>query len=358
MRPLGRADTCIDMAKTDLTMNNCSPDRAEQGPSSPCPPADAISFARNHHRVAAPWELTCLFENGLPRTPIRNELLYELMTYGEGRVNRWKIGNWNGESGFARQVLTWLAQRAFNVHRLPGHPDRSFTSTPHNAGGDHPLYSLLSTPAAADAACSELLRLHSHTVQVLRSAGITHVRLQRAVRDIDPSPPEGIHLRHHSGYASRIVQMALSAKRLNRASISFPTDVLTSWSGGGYPYPVRFSQDVPIDNIAWCSSTIEPAAGVAYQHAVESGEWVVLNRDPRGLCTVKTDDVDIGNVDQKSVRIPANSVNLESFLDWLQGTYGTWSSMRHDYPAADGGIRLKLTARVKLAWEVLRGQYK
>ena len=57
-------------------------------------------------------------------------LLYQLMTYGDGAKAPYRITNWNAYGLVARGLLTWLAQRTFNQHRLPWHPDTCFTEIP------------------------------------------------------------------------------------------------------------------------------------------------------------------------------------------------------------------------------------
>jgi hypothetical protein len=286
------------------------------------------------------------------RVRIEDDLLYELVTYGDGLLTRAGLGNWCQGECLPKAVLTYLSMRAFDIHRLPWHHDQTFSAVPVDARTDEAMR-LLADEARVERACSELRRLHEHTVNTLLSCGVERVTLRRGLTDSEDRPQmEG----HCTGYATRVATMAEIAQRLGQSHFRLPVNVLSSWSGGGYSHlSVVIEHTFAVEDVAWCDAVLAPADPSDRERAAfEGGEWIVLNRAPTGLihlsstCVVK-----------KSVKLPDMSRwdvdQLRQQLLEHERTYGTLSSMfrdLHRYPA-----QLRWRERVRRAWALLREPY-
>lgn len=284
---------------------------------------------------------------------VEDELVYELLTYGDGESSKLGIGNWCRGETMAKAVLTYLAMRAFGIHRLPWHHDHSFAIVPIDRNRDSALR-VLSDERRVEAACAQLRRLHDHTIAVLRACGASHVTLRRGLVDAE-NKPHGVY-GHTSGYATRLAKMAAVAQRLDLREIGVPFDVLSSWSAGGYSfYSVVIEHTLPVESIGWCAAVLATAdRSNPDRPASEGGEWVVLNRAIDGrlwlpaTCVVKA-----------SVKLPDlsrwDSGTLRTELEEDERTYGPLSSMYRD--RQHGMNRIGWRERVRRAWELLRHPY-
>lgn len=216
---------------------------------------------------------------------LQSDLLYELMTYGDGLNTRWPhIGNWNNpKSHVPRAVLTWLTMRALGLERLPWLHDRVFSE--QMPADSRRVVERLRDPVEVESATDELRALHEHTVKILRQYELDPLLLSRSVEDSGYSNSLG-ELKH--GYASRLAKMACAAARLNRDKFTVPIDVLTSWAVGGYPKPVTFTCLLAADCIGWGSALVGTRDKDRSRDAVEGGEWVVVCRDASGLLNIPT----------------------------------------------------------------------
>jgi hypothetical protein len=308
-----------------------------------------------HHRVVDASDIRryCATQP-TSRYAIQNHRLYELLTYGDGLPDahaRLDTGCWNQGNDVLRAVMTYLAQRAFAIHRLPWHHDRSCDEIARDGGASQDALAVLRDANEVTAICKEMRALRDHTHALLKSAGATHVRLRRGLVDRERgSQPQ---IGGASGYATRVATMAEIAQRLKQPRFHLPVDVLSSWGGGGYAqYPVVIEHEVPIAAVLCFSDALAtrvPSRG----HALESGEWVVLNTavdgrmSLRAACVVKCD------------------LTLESMKQWSKETladqlmslgrvYGRASSMYSDYhPTTLGSDRW--WRRFPRAWNVLKG---
>ena len=221
------------------------------------------------------------------RFALQSDLLYELMTFGDGLQRRWpRAGNWNQQNGGAsRAVLTWLVMRALGVERLPWHHDRVFSGVlPQQWEG---LVDALRDQSELEEATEELQDLHEHTLNTLHRYGLQSVVLARGIDDVGQSWGMGVKVH---GYASKVARMAAAAARLGREAFEVPIDVLSSWSVGGYGHlPVTMQCEVPAESIGWASWLIASRdPGNPQREAVEGGEWVILGRDPGGRLRIPT----------------------------------------------------------------------
>lgn len=220
------------------------------------------------------------------RTDINHPLLYNLITYGDGSDTRIPIGNWNSWSFGARGILTWLVMDALNVKRYPWHPDVCQAHAPQGKEAKGVLRIIeehLDSPRKIQDALDEVRRIYDHTQSVFMRHGIQSIKLHRSLYDGDV----GSRVEGYGGYASKILSMSEAAKELQNDRFEIPTNVLTSWCEAAEysDYPVTIQVEHPVENIVWGSDVIASKGWHPMQSAVESGEWVVLNRSLDGrLC--------------------------------------------------------------------------
>jgi len=230
------------------------------------------------------------------RISINHDLLYSLMTYGDdaeslGKHAPYRIGNWNSWGLAPRGILTWLVSQALNVHRLPWHPDVCQATRPYGAEEEE-TFRLFSeqfdSHEKVQAAVAEIRRIYDFTQDVFRRQGRSTITLKRSLAD-------GAQGSDTEGYASRIAGCAKAAKFLGRRSFDMPSNILTSWSGGGYygGYPVTITIEHPVENIVWCSGVIASRSNNPRGAAVEDGEWVIVDRSLTGLISIPVDAVSI-----------------------------------------------------------------
>lgn len=244
-------------------------------------------------------ELRCLSDAQAPRRAevardhsvkwdLQSDLLYELMTYGDGHQRAWaNAGNWNNvRSSAPRAVITWLATRALKIERLPWLHDRVFSKLLPAEWND--LLEPLRDLARCDAATQELRALHTHVVTTLQRYELDPLVLSRSV---DDSHWDSLFGLMEDGYATRLARMACAAARLDRPHFSIPIDVLSSWCPGGYPLPVTMTCALPASWIGWGCNFVASRDRDRTRHAVESDEWVIACPHPEGILHVPTFEV-------------------------------------------------------------------
>ena len=285
------------------------------------------------------------------RHAIENDDLYELVTYGDELAKKTTgLGNWNQGNAALCAAMTHLARRAFDIHRLPWHPDLSETNMPSDC---RRVLRFLQDAHRVEAAREALLALHQHCQRTLKALGTTHVRLRRALCDFDERSETNGGFRSH-GYATRVVVMAHCAKQLKEGYFALPVNILSSWSEGGYSMPVVIERDVPIADIGWVADLIQSRSS-SFTHAAERSEWVVLNQAGDGRVLFAPEAVVKAGIEVSGMQKWTEN-RLKNELRQGEETYGQCSTMFFDVPTLPG--RLRVGARAKLALDVLRGRVR
>ncbi|WP_206003778.1 hypothetical protein, partial [Pseudomonas viridiflava] len=234
------------------------------------------------------------------RIVIDHPLIYNLITYGDGSALKLPIGNWNSWSFGARGILTWLVMEALKVRRYPWHPDACQANAPHRPESEEVFKVLeehLPSPQAVQDAVDEILRIYEHTQSVFAEQGRRTVTLHRSLHD----GPEG--------YASQILSMAEASKDLDLDHFQLSTNILSSWSeAAGYAgYPVTIQVEHPVENVIWGSDVIASNGFNPMQSAVESEEWIVVNRALDGRLRVPVKGVVSKSIPEKWVSMHRHS---------------------------------------------------
>jgi len=250
------------------------------------------------------------------RFEIEDDVLYSLITYGDGLSRpHSRIPGFTWNKGVGYGVLAFLASRALNLYRLPFMPDRVFCDLPWGMRDSAPLVELLNalTPAKVEGIAAEIRALYAHTQTMLASAGLREVILTRRLYDDDERSMNRL-----PNYATQLVRRKLIAEHHGRPNIKFEMDTLNSFGDdGGYShYPVTLEFRVPAPDVFYCANLIasrddlDDERFADQKHAVEPGEWVVINRAPDGIVELPASQVHV-NFDRFEDRFRPTT-------DWLR----------------------------------------
>lgn len=163
--------------------------------------------------------------------------------------------------------------RALKIHRLPWMADWpfSFLHGDQVALAQAVAY-LRDNPCEVQAACDELCAIHAHTQSFYPQNTLSLGRGYK--NDANRSFRFG-------DYATIVKRHALAAQYLGKQDIVVPQDVITSW-GRRWDYTgslVGVAVDIPTSEILCSAETLAPRPGQVGRHALESGEFLVLNRN-------------------------------------------------------------------------------
>lgn len=286
------------------------------------------------------------------RWQIDNRLLHDLLTYGDGgkRVTGlkacWSIGH-----GFpiVKGIVTWLTMRALKIERLPWMADWPFSYI-HNerqALGEAVAY-LRDNPGEVQAACDELCAIHAHTQSFYPQSAL---RLGRGYKNDDDRS-----LRF-GDYATIVKQHALAAQCLGQQEIVVPQDVITSW-GRCWDYTgcvVGVEAEIPTSEILCSAETLAPRPGQTGRHALESGEFLVLNRNWDGLTRFPA--ASVASIKGFNITGPRDAKEARAML------HQVIPPMRRDldYRAAEAVWRASpqpFNSRLRRALDILRAKYQ
>lgn len=221
------------------------------------------------------------------RFSFKNNTIYQLLTYGDqapGDISpRLPISNWNVWSLGTRGILTWLLTEALSLRRWPWHPDYTQQTTPSDIERPNALSTLekyFGNATQIESAAEELRRMYDHTQRYFKAQGIKTVVLHRSFGD-------QADLNHR--YASWLVSCFKAAQQLERPSFSVPAHILSSWCvGAAYStYPVTIRVEHPVEDVL-CFSELLESKERPDKPALESGEWIIINRALDGCLTLPT----------------------------------------------------------------------
>jgi hypothetical protein len=196
-------------------------------------------------------------------------------------------------TGYA--LLIYLSEIAFGIRRYPWAIDRVAYDCSDQIDTKNKLKHLMLelTPKRIESMVSELKELYEFTQNQLSSKGLTHVNLVRHIAD-----KNGILNSRGSNYAITIAKLKSNAEVVTQDSISFEMDVINPFSCSASFYKdlqqVTIFQKVPIEDVLCCSALLETNEG---------DEWLIMNRAPDGVVSVKTEDIIV----DKSIKLPKSS---------------------------------------------------
>lgn len=284
---------------------------------------------------------------------VENDLLRGLLTYGDDTSNVLGLeGNWSFGQDFAivKGLLTWLVRRALNIERLPWMADWPYAFVPYSTRRlDGALKYFIENPTEVDAACAELKMIYEHTQEHFSSKSQSFIRLGRGYQN-DAE-------RHYSFgiYANTLLRQADAARILGVKEIDVPHDVITSWAVScNYTSCVAgVEMGIPASDILCTADTLAPRKGAKGNHAIEPGEWLVINRRLDGLMALPAADI------QALRGHWVEPVTLEEAQTVLETRIPAVRREEHLYCHSLREPRSKqsLRSRASRAWDVLINRY-
>jgi hypothetical protein len=228
---------------------------------------------------------------------IEDDLLYNLITYGDGLPRSdTRIPGFTWSKGVGYGILAFLVSQALDLYRLPFMPDRVFGNIPWGMQENKAIRQILIelTPSRIEKISTEVRALYAHAQKMLANAGLHEVVLTRRLYD-----GESDSMDRTPNYATQLVRRKLIAEHHGQSTIKFEMDSLNSFGDdGGYShYPVTLEFRIPASDVLYCANLIASRETqydqrwANHKHAVEPGEWVVINRAADGIVELPTSQV-------------------------------------------------------------------
>lgn len=281
------------------------------------------------------------------RFQIDDDFLYSCITYGDG-IKALTDG-FTHSKGLGYSFLVLFVRQALGLYRLPYCEDRILSHEPSlRLGAQHnelvTLFSHLDSKRIA-AICTEVRQLYEHTQAQLANAGLTHITITRRVYDQEAAQ-----------YAQLLFSLKRAADLLGHSQVSFEMDTLNSFGDdGGYRhFPVALRIDIPVRDVLYCSNLI--ASRNSDGHAVEDGEWVVLNRAIDGIVSMPTEWIEIDKRYCEEAWPMTNNL-AQSFMDRYQPlVLRASNNQRFDVAQSYSGRSWQptLRARILSAWRAFK----
>ncbi|KKX62396.1 hypothetical protein PU99_13175 [Pseudomonas putida] len=282
---------------------------------------------------------------------IKNDLLYELMTKGHGLSEKYGFIGWpsiNGGGVGTYGLLTWLTARSLGVDRFPWYPEQRLTLTPgsETEAVQRVLTAFKTNPQFLEEVTLELQQIYRHTQSQFAQMGLSTVRLVRSFSD----GADYEKTVHHNGFASRLVTLQRAARQLGYESFDIPFRTLSSWAKGGYGNStVDVALDIPVEDIVWGNATIE--SRVFEANAIESDEWVVLNRRKDGVVSIPVEAITRNIIDPITIRAFSNDAALQ-YLDEQRTKMD--SALSKDTPGSYNALRkMTFPFRLRRAFQLI-----
>lgn len=291
------------------------------------------------------------------RWEIDNVLLHDLLTYSDGsaRVGELKAC-WSAGHGFyiVKGIVTWLTMRSLKIERLPWMADFSFTTLKYEKRLFVPILKYLQEhPDVVDEASKELLEIYTYTQRFY--AGKTYISLGRGYKSSDEV------ITKNDDYAKAVYRHAAAARLVKKETlepsddvfIDVPHDVITSWgkiSNYNADYLVGIDMKVAIEDILLSAETIAPRQNEIQHSALESGEFLVLNRSRDGLLKINAQDVTALN--GFSIKEPENLYEARKILSEPLPAYrpmDNYNQLVLDKHSSPQSFR----SRLSRAWNIL-----
>lgn len=244
---------------------------------------DRHTSARQRDELGVPLAAPHQFE-------LQDPFLRSLILSKQPSVRGHQIPAWPDEKGLGAAFLTWFVRRALRLDRLPFCDDRLFTES-FDAAVVVDLLDELS-PNRVEAITREVAALYTHTQAHLKAKGLMEVQLRRGIKDRSRYQPDLlVREARLNGQAGQVAFKRAAAVALGQARVQFEMDTLNSWSDDtGYEqFAVQIHRRIPVEDVLYCTELLLERSSNS-----ESGEWVVINRNPAGIVDVAVEDIELG----------------------------------------------------------------
>jgi hypothetical protein len=202
-----------------------------------------------------------------------DELLHDAIAWPHlGRKSRFDSGYSKSKVGDAYIFLVVCAREAFNLRRYPSFEDRLLSKELHWSIGQKRSFSDQDIATGT----AEMMRLWRFTQRVLPEDTLN---LHRNIR-VEFSGQSGGPM----NYAANILAAKRWAEKRGDTEVCFEMDTINGFTAhGNQNYgEVQIRMTIPKTDVLYYGNTIDKA---------ETGEWVVLNRDPRGMVSLPLDNI-------------------------------------------------------------------
>lgn len=289
------------------------------------------------------------------RFQIKDDLLYSCITYGDGVPNNMRLGFTIGK-GLGYVLLSYFVRKAFGIHRFPFFEDRLSASVPNGEHRSIKKILPLLTETRVDDICYELRRLYEHGQQQLAECGLRTVQLTRRVQN------ESNGFWGSNNYADLLVRLKEAAEYLGHNYIQFEMDFLNSFGDdGGYShYPVTMQLAIPAHDVLYCSAFVgsrEKSAFGGDKDAVESGEWVILNRAPDGVVEVPSSAISYREEAYRALYKPTEHEHRQFWEDYQPYVFRRQDFLHIEQPYHGRYLARTWPERLREVWRVLRSPY-
>lgn len=210
------------------------------------------------------------------------DYLYGLITFNDGGRTSEGAGMPYGKRQRYAEML-YLVRIAFGLHRRPGYEDRLIDRIAPSSRESRERLDQVDE-SVIQCAAAQLRELHTHHLTTLKTFGLTHVRLVRRMFHISHEPDR----RHLSALANAVA----AARLLGEPTVPFHADTIQHFGTGGYENcDLALILDVPIEDILCASTLMRSRVSHSDAGAGETGEWLALNRDPKGIMQIPVDRI-------------------------------------------------------------------
>lgn len=193
---------------------------------------------------------------------------------GDGNKNGGDIRGFRNYKGDGYIFLTYFVEEALGFRRYPFYSDRVVSSRKIIPAINQ--FNNLTTKDI-DSIIEEVKNIYEHVQNALRITGLDKIKLIRRIKN--ERTDESLHAEY--GQATHLYQLKMAAELLNRKEVQVEMDILNSFGEGDYKgSEISLYAEINPTDIFYCHELVNLSA--PNQH-LETGEWVVLNRDPRGI---------------------------------------------------------------------------
>lgn len=288
---------------------------------------------------------------------IENKLLKCMILHGNEITLKQELGiaaSWSTGQGFAiiKGVLTWMVMRALSVERLPWATDYVYSIKESGIRNQiiQTIEYLYNNKDIVDGACNELKEIYSHTQNFYRKKEIESIQLDRSYKNFKS--------KHESGYgdldgnyASYLLVLAEHAKSKGETKLKIPHDVITSWGSKSYTgCSVSATRTFDISEILFSSETLSPIENGRTNLSIEPGEYLIINRDLKGLLELPVDKI-------KEINGYVVTMNEQDKIDIINHGYASYN-IGVNFLINNYNIKSKLKRSLKYklqeVWDILR----
>jgi len=204
---------------------------------------------------------------------VKNQFLKRCLGYGDNDLRGF---SWGKGVGYA--FLTFFTEQALSFRRLPNHVDRIWSEPSFPRTNLKEFNDL--TSDEINEIIEEVRTIYSHTQLKLQEKELDEVQVIRRIR-FKEDYPSGFYSGPLRNHAQLLFDLKLAAEYVGQDSIQIEMDILNSFGEGAYSGPISIYAKIKSEDVFYCHDLLDLG-----EDNLESGEWVIINRDPKGIVTI------------------------------------------------------------------------